>query len=209
MSTLSSLPTWLKKSIKNLYEINKSNYADFLNPMNAFKKSGVINDEQLEEIKLRFPEVEIARGPDWSDDEESYLKDPPDHGPLTQIPVKNWVSECIKDLRFSPEKLKEILGINDEEVCIDIQENSLHILSGCNDPRSKGQNWGDKNHQGLVYGMVQSGKTASMMNLISLAIKAGYRLFIILAGDKSSLRDQTQERVIKHSNWIMELTPPH
>ena len=100
-------------------------------------------------------------------------------------------------MRFSPNKLKEILGINDEEVCIDIQENSLHILSGCNDPRDKGGNWGDKNHQGLVYGMVQSGKTASMMNLISLGIKAGYRLFIILAGDKSSLRDQTQERVNK------------
>ena len=34
--------------------------------------------------------------------------------------------------------------------------------------------------------MVQSGKTASMINLISMGIIAGYKLFIILAGDKDS-----------------------
>ena len=100
-----------------------------------------------------------------------------------------------------------IVGIKDEEVCVDIQENSLHILSGCNDPRNKGQNWGGGNHQGLVYGMVQSGKTASMMNLIALGMKAGYRLFIILAGDKSSLRDQTQERVNKAFNLDNGINP--
>ena len=43
--------------------------------------------------------------------------------------------------------------------------------------------------------MVQSGKTANMLSLMSLGLRAGYRLFIILAGDKSSLRDQTQSRV--------------
>ena len=164
--------------------------------INGFRDSGAINNEQLEEIKSIFQEVETARGPDWSDDEVSYLKDPPDRGPLTQIPVKNWVSECIDDLRFSPNRLKEILGINDEEVCIDIQENSLHILSGCNDPRSKGENWETKSSRlGLWNG--SKWENRSMMNLISLGIKAGYRLFIILAGDKSSLRDQTQERVNK------------
>ena len=87
MSALTSLLPWVKNTIKDVYESNKSNYPNFLKAMNGFKESGVINDEQLEEIKSRFPEVEIARGPDWSDDEESYLKDP-DHGPLTEIPAK-------------------------------------------------------------------------------------------------------------------------
>jgi len=197
MSTLSSLDSWLKNTIKTMYEANKSNYSKFLEIIDGFEKSGAINKSQREEIATIFHEVQPARAPDWGDDEESYLKDPPDLGPLTQISVKKWVQDCAGELRFSSSKLKEILGINDEEVCADIQENSLHILSGCNDPRNKGGNWGGNNHQGLVYGMVQSGKTASMMSLISLGIKAGYRLFIILAGDKSSLRDQTQERVNK------------
>ena len=40
------------------------------------------------------------------------------------------------------------------------------------------------NRQGLAFGQVQSGKTANMITLIGLAKIAGYRLFIILAGDK-------------------------
>ena len=207
MSSLNSLDPWVKNTIKTMYEANKSNYSNFLESMNGFEKSGVIDKKQLDEIVSIFHEIQTPRGPDWSDDEESYLKDPPDLGPLTQISVKKWVAECANELRFGSKKLVNILGIKDEEVCNDIQENSLHILSGCNDPRSNGRNWGDINHQGLVYGMVQSGKTASMMSLISLGIKAGYRLFIILAGDKSSLRDQTQERVNKAFNLDNGINP--
>ena len=80
----------------------------------------------------------------------------------------------------------------DVQVLEDIRENTLHILGRCNNPND----WGDSNRQGLVYGMVQSGKTASMINLIAMGIKAGYKLFIILAGDKDSLRKQTQKRLI-------------
>ena len=77
-------------------------------------------------------------------------------------------------------------------------ENTLHILGRCNEP----ENWGDENKQGLVYGMVQSGKTASMINLIASGMRAGYQLFIVLAGDKSSLRRQSQERVNQAFNLV-------
>ena len=102
----------------------------------------------------------------------------------------------------------------------DIENHALHILARCNNPKAWEEtedltqyeipnrqevgdfNWknlkGDtywNNKQGLVYGMVQSGKTASMISLIGLAHTAGYKLFIILAGDKNSLRSQTQERI--------------
>ena len=43
--------------------------------------------------------------------------------------------------------------------------------------------------------MVQSGKTASMTIISRLSYESGYRLFILLSGDKNSLRDQTQDRV--------------
>jgi hypothetical protein len=51
------------------------------------------------------------------------------------------------------------------------------------------------NKQGLVYGMVQSGKTFSMLSLNALAFQQGYNLVIHLSSDKDSLRTQTQNRV--------------
>ena len=99
------------------------------------------------------------------------------------------------DLRVSSDSMRALLGFGEERFGPeDIQENALHILDGCNNPTDDGANWGE-NRRGLVYGMVQSGKTASMVTMINLGRRAGYRLFIILAGDKSSLRDQTQDRV--------------
>lgn len=72
----------------------------------------------------------------------------------------------------------------------EIQLHSSHILGRCNNPND----WGE-NIQGLVYGMVQSGKTASMMTLMGQAKASGYRIFIVLSGDKESLRNQTQKRI--------------
>jgi hypothetical protein len=63
------------------------------------------------------------------------------------------------------------------------------------------------NCRGLVVGYVQSGKTANYAALISKAADVGYRLFIVLSGTTSSLRQQTQGRlnsdVVVHAqaNW--------
>jgi len=72
-------------------------------------------------------------------------------------------------------------------------QSSARILDRCSDPK----NWVDvnQNMQGIVIGKVQSGKTMSMMALISMALYEGYNLVIILAGSYDSLREQTQERL--------------
>jgi hypothetical protein len=82
---------------------------------------------------------------------------------------------------------------NSERLRIENELNALHILGRCNCP----YNWNDssENKQGLVYGMVQSGKTANMLNVVGLALATDYNLFIILGGDKDSLRNQTQNRI--------------
>lgn len=49
--------------------------------------------------------------------------------------------------------------------------------------------------KGLVLGYVQSGKTANMEGLISMAADCGWNVFIILSGTINSLRDQTQKRM--------------
>jgi hypothetical protein len=199
MPDVGKLPDWLKKSIKQSYD--SDTYSEFRLFLEAIKDGEQITEIQFNQLIVDFPENLPQTVPDWEEDEdlESYMKDPPEREPLASLPLKRWVIDCKEDLEFKSKTLIDLLGIDDEEVCIDIQANSLHILDGCNDPREKGKNWGD-NHQGLVYGMVQSGKTASMMNLIGLGSRAGYKLIIILAGDKSSLRDQTQYRVNKAFN---------
>ena len=44
-------------------------------------------------------------------------------------------------------------------------------------------------------GHVQSGKTTNYSALCSMAISAGYKVIIILAGTTNDLRKQTQERI--------------
>ena len=67
--------------------------------------------------------------------------------------------------------------------------NAAHILSRCNNPNA----W-DTNKNGLVYGMVQSGKTASMQALTLLAFASGYDVVIVLTSVSVALRQQTQNR---------------
>lgn len=170
--------------------------------VNGYSQRGEISPSDAEDILEANPNPNPVTAPQWDDEEdvEAYLKDPPDPGPLAEcVPVRNWVSEIEGDLRSGPDVMKRLLQIDDEDVVMDIQENTLRILDGCNDPRPGGE-WGERNHQGLVYGMVQSGKTASMISLVKQAQRAGYRLFVVFSGDKSSLRDQSQDRFSKAFN---------
>lgn len=65
------------------------------------------------------------------------------------------------------------------------------ILDLAGDPTEPGS-W---KRRGLVLGDVQSGKTGTYLALFNKAADAGYRLFILLAGNTEVLRQQTQERV--------------
>lgn len=158
-----------------------------------------ITDEMKTELHSRFPQPECAAPVAWEEDDgeedyaEAYLKNPPDPGPLSEFSDHGWMDAADPDKYRNHPFYKEVqrrTGISDPQVLDDIRENTLHILGRCNNP----EDWGE-NKQGLVYGMVQSGKTASMINLISMGLIAGYKLIIILAGDKNSLRKQTQKRI--------------
>ena len=51
--------------------------------------------------------------------------------------------------------------------------------------------------KGLVVGYVQSGKTANMAGLISMAADSGWNVFIVLSGTIDSLRKQNQNRLYR------------
>ncbi len=65
------------------------------------------------------------------------------------------------------------------------------LLELLQDPLSQGE-W---DRRGLVIGHVQSGKTASYLDLVCRAADAGYKFIIVIAGIHNLLRTQTQERV--------------
>ncbi|MEU0939935.1 Z1 domain-containing protein [Embleya sp. NPDC005971] len=65
------------------------------------------------------------------------------------------------------------------------------VLGLMEDPMRPGE-WRSK---GLVYGQVQSGKTANYTGLICKAVDAGYRAVIVMTGAHESLRHQTQARL--------------
>ena len=77
----------------------------------------------------------------------------------------------------------------------DLRESSKLIVSYLSpDIKSNGTT------KGLVIGNVQSGKTANMAGVISLAADYGYNFFIVLSGTIENLRKQTSNRLFNDLN---------
>lgn len=189
-----TIEPWFRELLRIHYDKwAQRDYAKFEDIVRKAAASGTIGEAEVDEVLLDFPNPTPKRQLDWEEDDgaEAKLRNPPDVGPLARIKFRGWITdELAAELRMDGPKLQSLLGIDDDEVLNDVQENALHVLGRCNNPAD----WG-RNRQGLVYGMVQSGKTANMIALIRLARDSGYRLFILLAGDKTTLRDQTQRRI--------------
>ena len=74
-----------------------------------------------------------------------------------------------------------------------IKSDTSVILDNCHNPCDDRQ---DRCYRsGLVYGHVQSGKTANYLGLINRAIDAGYKQVVVLTGISEELRKQTQKRI--------------
>jgi hypothetical protein len=161
--------------IKNEFDVSEIE-AIFPKPQTIISNIEILSNE----------EGDITTSSEYTDIDSYSLSDLKEFGWLSDETLRN----TIKSDKFYRNIVYPSIGEMPLEVKNEIELHSLHILGRSNDPN----NWGD-NIQGLVYGMVQSGKTASMMTLMGLAKSAGYRLFIILSGDKESLRNQTQKRI--------------
>ena len=78
---------------------------------------------------------------------------------------------------------------------VDIENTTIDIISRLSDATIK-----EDPVRGMVFGNVQSGKTANMAALISMAADYNYNFFIILTGTIENLRRQTMERLLKDLN---------
>lgn len=181
----------------------------FNNYISWLKSEGLFEIDRLREYKAEFGfEINTASEQeegvsqwDLSLDRDSDFK----------VAISNgWVSDdFIESLLVCDRQIKFNSNAEyPEPVISDIFRSAIQILGRLNCPfewettkDSTNEFWKKDstdyyfNKKGLVYGQVQSGKTASMLMLTQLALEAGYNLIIHLSSDKESLRTQTQNRL--------------
>lgn len=73
----------------------------------------------------------------------------------------------------------------------DLDKSTDEVMNALANPRTGKED----EKRGLVYGDVQSGKTAHYIGIINKAYSAGYKIIIVLTGMQNSLRSQTQSRI--------------
>jgi hypothetical protein len=91
------------------------------------------------------------------------------------------------------EHLLELLKLqirNDEEVN-DIRQTAREVIGKCVSPLSGGR----EETNGLIYGLVQSGKTGVLAVTGAMGADEGYRTIVILTSDNDPLYEQTLSRV--------------
>ena len=188
-------------------------------------KEGHISLKDIEKYVQKPVSKGANNSPDYNEDGDPLINQEfeiePKNFDLASVQDMGWITEerkneILKHPFYNDVVIRNNKNLNSlpKSVSNEIQAHSFHILGRCNDPKnwevSKVENlniseeWkltNDKskyykNKQGLVYGMVQSGKTASMLALIGQAAVAGYKLFIVLTGgSNTSLAKQTIKRV--------------
>ena len=108
--------------------------------------------------------------------------------------LETWLNSSIRN---SPERrfnaYKELLSDQGKgEIITQMDADTYKILDSCHNPNELSEEW---DRRGLVYGHVQSGKTANYIGLINRAFDAGYQIVIVLTGMTEDLRSQTQRRI--------------
>lgn len=110
---------------------------------------------------------------------------------------ENWfLTSTMKDGRYWHrfEKLMKFDGWDDDRLETNKRQ-TLDIVNCLSDPAKTITSEESRYKKGLVYGNVQSGKTAHIASLISMYASAGCRMFIVLSGVTNNLRLQTQNRL--------------
>lgn len=104
---------------------------------------------------------------------------------------KFWWDKSEIDLKCWQRYRRYLLNKWNAESVARLDETSNKIMNYLGDPNSDIP----FQRRGLLFGEVQSGKTATYTAICNKAIDSGYRLIIVLAGIQEILRQQTQERL--------------
>ena len=114
-----------------------------------------------------------------------------------ELDDKTWWDDLKKSDEFVPEYWQRYYDYLNRKpswsltAVQDIDSSTDEIMNVLANPRSGTAS----DRMGMVFGYVQSGKTAHYIGLINKAVDAGYRIVVVLTGIHNSLRSQTQSRI--------------
>ena len=113
---------------------------------------------------------------------------------VAEADLETWLNSSKRvnrEIRFSA--YKQFLAKKKKgEIIEQLAADTYTILDKCHNPNELKNEW---DRRGLVYGHVQSGKTANYIGLINRAYDSGYKIVIVLTGMTEDLRVQTQDRI--------------
>lgn len=104
-----------------------------------------------------------------------------------------WPNHLYTDYYWN--KFKEMMSGWNDTRWKTVESQTFDIVNNLSDPRKQMLPAEDKTIKGLVYGNVQSGKTAHIASLIALYTSMGCDLIIVFSGVTKSLRIQTENRL--------------
>lgn len=113
------------------------------------------------------------------------VSDPGDHRP--------WLDTRRPDIDFLYwKRYSTLLARTWKPTAVEALDETTDRILGLMENPERSAEW---NTYGMVYGQVQSGKTASYTGVICKAVDAGYQVVVVLTSQHESLRHQTQERL--------------
>lgn len=169
--------TWAETQEQNQDEMQYSKVKDIIPPFIKAKEGDEIEDVwnyYVKEYFERNKKVDIVK----IGKNQQKIKLATDSGSSWKIYEKKLIEQ-----KWTPDSINTI------------RESSKEVLSYLNDDR---EIYGTT--KGLVLGNVQSGKTANMAGVISMAADQGYNFFIVLTGTIENLRKQTSDRLFNDLN---------
>lgn len=183
----------------DLSNFEKDLYKTIFTKCNELVKSGLSIEEAIQRVIAMFASFDIdeAALKKFLHSEITVFSDPMIAITTEEVRQDRWWDEQKSDPSLSAEywnryydymRLKpswSIRAIND------IDDSTDKVLNALSNPHSLTE----KERKGLVFGYVQSGKTAHYIGLINKAYDAGYKIIIVLSGIHNSLRSQTQARI--------------
>ena len=190
-STLSKYGEEVALQVSNCYALIKKFVADEIcDDVDEIKLEWVPKYfQKISETCEKRPTLE-----EFKEEIEWLLKPAKPTEAIAEVWLEPWLA---RSKREKPEKrfnqyLEFLIKTGKEELIEQLEADTFKILDSCHDPNEIGQEW---DRRGLVYGHVQSGKTANYIGLINRAFDAGYQVVIVLTGMTEDLRVQTQKRV--------------
>jgi hypothetical protein len=185
--TIKNLHAFINDRLNQDKKLTKDTLFDdsLVNTMiNAYYETDLNSEEKLiysksdliKDVNKLFQKVEPTKAVAESGELETWLDSAKRINPEIRF-------ECYKKLLIEEKK---------GNIVEQLEADTYKILDSCHDPRVLDNKW---DRRGLVYGHVQSGKTANYTGLINRAFDSGYKIVIVLTGITEDLRKQTQIRI--------------